>query len=176
MKLHVLLDHDVYMPRFMDLSEARDHDITHLDTMPIPAEPVVAMDLGYTDYDLYNRWTKERIWFVTRMKSNAAYEVVAQRPIPKNRSILSDEVMRTSRARLSRTPGSLRVGRFRTYGNQAATIFLRSWERSQTVYSAMCSRGFTGEFPLTSDLRLGAGDLLFVVLVPAMFVAGRLLA
>jgi len=90
--------------------------------------------------------------------------------------ILSDEVMRTSRARLSRTPGSLRVGRFRTYGNQAATIFLRSWERSQTVYNAMCSRGFTGEFPLTSDLRLGAGDLLFVVLVPAMFLAGRLLA
>lgn len=93
-KLHVLLDHDVYMPRFMDLSEARDHDITHLDTMPIPAESVVAMDLGYTDYDLYNRWTNERIWFVTRMKSNAAYEVVAQRPIPKNRSILSDEVIR----------------------------------------------------------------------------------
>jgi hypothetical protein len=92
-KLHVLLDHDVYMPRFLDLSEARDHDITHLDTMPIPAESVVAMDLGYTDYDLYDRWTKERIWFVTRMKCNAAYEVVEQRSVPKNRSILSDEVI-----------------------------------------------------------------------------------
>ncbi|MFC1627482.1 energy-coupling factor transporter transmembrane component T family protein [Gemmatimonadota bacterium] len=90
--------------------------------------------------------------------------------------ILSDEVIRTSRARLSRTPGSLRVGRFRTYGNQAATIFLRSWERSQTVYNAMCSRGFTGEFPLTSDLRLNGGDILFVILVPAMFVVGRLMA
>jgi len=89
--------------------------------------------------------------------------------------ILSDEVMRTSRARLSRTPGSLRVGRFRTYGNQAATVFLRSWERSQTVYNAMCARGFTGEFPLTSDLRLGGGDMLFMVLVTVMFLVGRLM-
>ena len=89
--------------------------------------------------------------------------------------ILSDEVMRTSRARLSRTPGSLRVGRFRTYGNQAATVFLRSWDRSQTVYNAMCARGFSGDFPLTSDLRLGGGDLLFVVLVPAVFLAVRLM-
>jgi cobalt/nickel transport system permease protein len=93
--------------------------------------------------------------------------------------ILSEEVMRTSRARLSRTPGSLRTGAIRTYGNQAAMIFIRSWERSQMVYHAMCSRGFTGEIPRASDLRphtrrSGRGDLLFALLVPAAFLAVRL--
>jgi len=103
--------------------------------------------------------------------------------------ILSEEVMRTTRARLSRTPGTLRTGRIRTYGNQAATIFLRSWERSQTVYQAMCSRGFTGEFPRasgrrpddfrSSDLRSSNfrswwGDLMFALLAPAAFLAVRL--
>jgi len=103
--------------------------------------------------------------------------------------ILSEEVMRTSRARLSRTPGPLRTGRIRTYGNQAAMIFIRSWERSQTVYNAMCSRGFTGEFPPTSDLRssdlrssdlrsrrgdLRSSDLVFALIVPATFLAVRL--
>lgn len=77
--------------------------------------------------------------------------------------ILSDEVMRTARARQSRTPGRLRISRFTVYGNQAATIFLRSWERSWTVYNAMCSRGFTGEFPRTSDLAFRMADLLFLL-------------
>jgi cobalt/nickel transport system permease protein len=70
----------------------------------------------------------------------------------------------------------MRTGRISTYGNQAATVFLRSWSRSQRVYQAMCSRGFTGEFPLTADLRPGPGDLLFALLVPALFLAVRVWA
>ncbi len=89
--------------------------------------------------------------------------------------ILSDEVMRTTRARQSRTPGRLKTGRFRAYGNQAATIFLRSWERSETVYNAMCSRGFTGRFPLANGFRFRIGDGLFLVLSITLFLAARIL-
>jgi IS4 transposase len=34
------------------------------------------MDRGYNDYRLFGRWTAEAVIFVTRMKSNAHYEVV----------------------------------------------------------------------------------------------------
>ncbi len=88
--------------------------------------------------------------------------------------IISDEMLRTSRARLSRTPGRLNTSRFTVYGHQAATIFVRSWERSQTVYNAMCSRGFTGRFPLRTALHFRPVDALFLVSFTLVFVAVRI--
>ncbi len=86
--------------------------------------------------------------------------------------ILSDEFQRTNRARESRTPGKLVTNRFVVYGNQVAVIFLRSWERSETVYKSMLSRGFTGEFPYGSHSGPGFGDLLtasvFVIAIAAV--------
>lgn len=52
------------------------------------------MDMGYTDYGLYGRWTEEGVYFVTRQKENAKYEVIEQRAIPRNRNILKDETIR----------------------------------------------------------------------------------
>ncbi|MGM0532156.1 MAG: cobalt ECF transporter T component CbiQ, partial [Bacteroidota bacterium] len=50
--------------------------------------------------------------------------------------ILYDELLKTTRARDSRTPGKIRINRFRVYGNQAAMIFIRSLDRSQIVYNS----------------------------------------
>ena len=93
-KVHVLLDHDVYMPRFVNVKVAKEHESAVAWEIQVPAESIVAMDMGYTDYDLYASWTGRHIWFVTRQKDNAAYEVVERRPVPQNRNILSDEVIR----------------------------------------------------------------------------------
>lgn len=90
--------------------------------------------------------------------------------------ILSDELLRTSRARSSRTPGPLRAGRIATYGNQAATIFLRGFDRSRRVYQAMCARGFTGQFPQSEPIRFGAADAVFTATYALTFVAIRVLA
>ena len=93
-KVHVLLDHDVYMPRFIRITEARCHEATVAPEVPLPPESIVAMDRGYTDYAQYEAWTRQRVWFVTRLKENAAYEVVERRKVPHHRSILADEVIR----------------------------------------------------------------------------------
>jgi cobalt/nickel transport system permease protein len=87
--------------------------------------------------------------------------------------ILGDEVIRTSRARSSRTPGRLRAGRIGTYGGQAAMVFLRGWHRSLRVYQAMQSRGFTGALPGPPALRAGWTDLLFLVAVTGAFALVR---
>ena len=47
------------------------------------------MDKGYTDYDLYQKWTDSEVWFVTRLKDNAAYEVVETKTLPQRTNILS---------------------------------------------------------------------------------------
>ena len=95
-KAHVLLDHDDYMPKWILMTEAKQHDVNaayHLDLSP---GSIVAMDRAYNDYKLFAKWTTAGVFFVTRQKENAVYEVVEERELPRNQSILSDEIIRLS--------------------------------------------------------------------------------
>ena len=83
--------------------------------------------------------------------------------------ILGDEVIRTGQARASRTPGTLRAGRIRTYGGQAGMVFLRGWRRSERVYQAMRSRGFTGVLPRHPAQPLDWADLLLLAATVGAF-------
>ena len=40
-------------------------------------------DRGYNDYRLFGEWTEEQVYFVTRLKDNALYMVVEERPVPQ---------------------------------------------------------------------------------------------
>lgn len=97
-KVHVLLDHDHYMPSFVRITEAKQHDVKAARTLVLNPESVVAMDRGYNDYGLFGDWTARRIWFVTRLKEKAVYEVIESRPVPLNRNILSDQVIKLTGA------------------------------------------------------------------------------
>src|SRR5437764_14845602 len=55
---------------------------------------IVVMDRGYNDDALFGKWTAEEIYFVTRLKENAAYEVTAECAVPQNRNIRSDHLIR----------------------------------------------------------------------------------
>ena len=44
------------------------------------------------------------------------------------------------------------------------SVFLKSREMSEEMYQAMCCRGFTGEYPITSRNLLRSGDVLFLLL------------
>jgi len=54
------------------------------------------MDRGYTDYQWFAGLTKRQVYFVTRLKDNAAYEVVEERVVPQNRHVLCDQIIRLS--------------------------------------------------------------------------------
>ena len=51
---------------------------------------------AYNDYRLFGNWTDAEVFFVTRMKDNAQFEVLAEREPPQNRNILSDQTIRLS--------------------------------------------------------------------------------
>jgi hypothetical protein len=93
-KVHVLLDHDDYMPSFIWINPAKGHDIIAARLLNLPAESIVAFDKAYNDYVMFNRWTEQRIWFVTRIKDNAQYEIVEEKAVPQNRNITADQVIR----------------------------------------------------------------------------------
>ena len=93
-KAHVLLDHDDYLPRYVLITEASRSDVRMADSFPLNQGSIVAMDRGYNDYSLFGRWTAREIYFVTRLKENAAYEVVEECSVPENRNIRSDQLIR----------------------------------------------------------------------------------
>jgi hypothetical protein len=108
-KAHVLQDHDDYLPACVLLTETRRSDVKLADSFTLNPGSIVAMDRGYNDYGLFGRWTTAGVFFVTRLKDNAAYEVVSERAVPENRNILSDQVIRfTSSHALADCPGELR--------------------------------------------------------------------
>jgi len=106
-KAHVLLDHDDYLPRYVLLTEARRSDLKMADRFPLNAGSIVVMDRGYNDYELFGRWTEQKIYFVTRLKDNAAYEVLEQGPIPEHRNIRSDQLIQFTGAKAQRDCPSL---------------------------------------------------------------------
>ena len=92
-KAHVLLDHDDYLPAYVLLTDAKQHDVKAARLLALNPGSVVAMDRGYNDYQLFGNWTERGVFFVTRLKEGAAYEVVEHRAVPANRNILADQVI-----------------------------------------------------------------------------------
>lgn len=92
-KLHLLLDHDGYLPRFAHITEGRVHEVRIARQLRFQPGTIVVFDRGYTDYDWFEQLSGERVWFVTRMKSNADYVVIESRPAPAGSSIRQDEVI-----------------------------------------------------------------------------------
>jgi hypothetical protein len=93
-KAHVLLDHDDYLPRYVLITEARRSDVKMADAFPLNPGSIVVMDRGYNDYALFRNWTAQEIYFVTRLKDNAVYQVEQECGIPENRKIRSDQMIR----------------------------------------------------------------------------------
>ena len=98
-KLHVLLDHDGYLPTFAHITDGKTHEVTVARDVIIrdfdfPEGSIIVFDRGYTDYSLFAHWCRSGIWFVTRQKENAQYRVMEKYDVPENRSILSDKRIR----------------------------------------------------------------------------------
>jgi IS4 transposase len=54
---------------------------------------MLVFDRGYADYEWWLRLTQQKVYFVTRLKDNADYEVVEKRAVPENSNVLNDEVI-----------------------------------------------------------------------------------
>jgi hypothetical protein len=92
-KLHLLLDHDGYLPVFANITEGSVHEINIAKILSFPKGSIIVCDKGYTDFSLFAGWNGEGVYFITRQKENAAYAVVEERFVPKNRDILKDQII-----------------------------------------------------------------------------------
>ena len=91
-KLHLLLDHDGYLPTFCLMTEGRVHEINVARSLELPSGAVVVMDRGYVDYLWLDALDAQGVFFVTRLKENALFSVEAQLSEPKG-NILADDII-----------------------------------------------------------------------------------
>ncbi|PIP07993.1 MAG: hypothetical protein COX51_05450 [Syntrophobacteraceae bacterium CG23_combo_of_CG06-09_8_20_14_all_50_8] len=92
-KLHLLLDHDGYLPVFAHITDGKVHEVKVAQAMTFPPGSIVVIDKGYIDYELFWKWSEGGVFFVTRQKDNARYQVLEEKPIPRNRNIISDQLI-----------------------------------------------------------------------------------
>ena len=93
-KLHVLLDHDGYLPVYAHVTEGNVPEIEIARALSLPKGSIAVMDRGYIDYKLFSRWTKEGIRFVTRLKEKADYVALEDRPVPRGSNVRKDQLIR----------------------------------------------------------------------------------
>jgi len=92
-KVHVMLDHDDYMPTYVHITDAKVHEVNVARLLKLNPGSIVALDRAYLDFVLLGRWTYQGVYFVTRLKSNTAYQVVEELKPPKYRNIISDQII-----------------------------------------------------------------------------------
>lgn len=107
-KLHTLLNHDGYLPAFVAITKAREHEIKKARALNLPQGSIVVEDLGYTDYAWYGQLTIQKIFFVTRQKRNARYRVLGSRPVKTSVGLVSDETIELTGAKGRQCPKPLR--------------------------------------------------------------------
>ncbi|MDH5405433.1 MAG: cobalt ECF transporter T component CbiQ [Candidatus Aminicenantes bacterium] len=74
--------------------------------------------------------------------------------------ILVDEAMRITRGKRSREFGAGKWRQIKSTASLIGILFIRTYERGERVYSAMCSRGFDGTIRTLNTIRLRMAEIL----------------
>jgi hypothetical protein len=92
-KLHLVLDHDGYLPCFAVIEPAKVQEVKLAEKMSFEPGTIVVMDRGYTGFRLFENFTKKGVYFVTRMRNDLVYGIAEEREVPKNRNVLCDQIV-----------------------------------------------------------------------------------
>jgi hypothetical protein len=92
-KLHLVLDHDGYLPQYAIISDGKEADIRAAKKMSFAPGTMLVFDRGYADYDWWLSLERDKVFFVTRLKDKADYEVMEERTVPEKGNVLKDEVI-----------------------------------------------------------------------------------
>ena len=92
-KLHLLLDHDGYLPSCAVITEGKKHEVRVARQIRLAPGTILIFDRGYTDYQWFTSLTQQGVYFVTRLKQNADFGVVEKREVPQGSGVLRDEVV-----------------------------------------------------------------------------------
>lgn len=109
-KLHLVLDHDGYLPSMLVITDGKVHDAAVARDLPFEPGTIVVMDRGYHDYAWFSELSRRGVYFVSRPRSNNIFEVRESRPVPEGSNILRDQIVEFT-SRYARRRGAPRLRR-----------------------------------------------------------------
>ncbi|MGN7854822.1 IS4 family transposase [Exiguobacterium sp. 22311] len=95
-KLHlrlVFLEKGCSYPDKAVLTNAKEHDRGQLEVLVDDKECMYVFDRGYLDYERFDRMTDDGYFFVSRLRKNAVTHSIETFYLPKESSVLSDEMI-----------------------------------------------------------------------------------
>jgi hypothetical protein len=93
MKLHVVLDHDGYLPTFARVTKARLHVSKMAKMLKLPKGSIAVFDKVYINYSWFRTLGASGLFFVTRLKTNAVYKVVRRNSVRKGKGVTSNHLI-----------------------------------------------------------------------------------
>jgi hypothetical protein len=92
-KVHLVLDHEGYLPVFACITDGKSHDITVGRKMHFEAGTIVVMDKGYVDYAWWQQMSADGVFLVTRLKKDLKYAIIRQNPVPEKGPVIGDHYL-----------------------------------------------------------------------------------
>ena len=93
-KLHVKLNHSGYLPTFAVVTAGKVHETKVAPSIPLDKGDVAIFDKGYTSFAWYKSLDDKGVFFVTRIKRNARYDVVDRKDVSRFKHIYSDQILK----------------------------------------------------------------------------------
>jgi len=93
-KVHALIKADEDVPCFVRLTPGATNDTTFIKGLKLPANSYVTFDKGYVSYSQFEKWTNEKVNWITRMTQTGVYtleEAIFLDQISINKGITKDE-------------------------------------------------------------------------------------
>jgi len=82
-KSHISIESGMDVPKMVCYSASAKNDGPFVKKASLVQGDIAVFDMGYCNYSLFLRWTQLGIFFVTRQKEGALYEVIQDIPISK---------------------------------------------------------------------------------------------
>lgn len=100
LKVHMLIDAVQSVGRFVKITAAKEHDKNFLKSLELIPHSMIVFDKAYNYYHQFAQWTNQQVYFVTRLKKNALYEVIEVQRRHYRKSgkakVLRDEIIELS--------------------------------------------------------------------------------
>lgn len=94
-KLHAMINANELIPQVIHFTDASHNDQRFYSHIRFIPGHIYLFDKGYNNYEMFEFFNEKDIGFVTRLKENAAYELMLDQDIPKadKQSIIKDQII-----------------------------------------------------------------------------------
>lgn len=95
LKIHTQWNETLMLPDFVSIGAAQVHDSKGFEQVVFPKGTIIVEDKGYWDFDVILARVRAGNTFITRIKDNTIYEVIAEMELPDDdeQHILKDELI-----------------------------------------------------------------------------------